>query len=126
VARHFFSAAEHTAWNGLPAAARAEGFFRLWTAKEAYVKARGDGLGHPSTRYTMSLEPGREGSLLVDELSPEAPQQWSVQAIALDGGYVASLASASSLWPRTCPENEKSKRAIERPSAHVTARVRIA
>jgi 4'-phosphopantetheinyl transferase len=78
----------------LPDDRRAEGFFRLWTAKEAYVKARGDGLEHPSSRYTMSLAVGQEGALLVDELSPEAPAHWTVQALPVDGGYVASLATA--------------------------------
>ena len=94
VVAHFFSPTEQAAWTALPDAGRAAGFFRLWTAKEAYVKARGDGLEHPSSRYTMSLASDQEGALLVDELSPEAPGHWTVQALPVDGGYVASLASA--------------------------------
>ncbi len=94
VVTHFFSPTEQAAWTALPESGRAEGFFRLWTAKEAYVKARGDGLMHPSARYTMSLDAGKEGALLADELTPDAPRNWSVQSLPMDGGYVASLAVA--------------------------------
>ncbi|HWO23630.1 MAG TPA: 4'-phosphopantetheinyl transferase superfamily protein [Kofleriaceae bacterium] len=41
------SPAEAAALRALPAAAQAERFFTLWTLKEAYVKARGQGLALP-------------------------------------------------------------------------------
>ena len=44
VARRYFTAEEVGWLDRLPEAARAEGFFRLWTLKEAFIKATGKGL----------------------------------------------------------------------------------
>ncbi len=44
VVRHYFSPAETKALNALEVTAQAEAFFRIWTQKEAYVKALGRGL----------------------------------------------------------------------------------
>jgi len=60
LADRFFSPEEVTALRALPAgAAQRDRFFRLWTLKESYIKARGQGLAIPLAGFRFTLdEPG--------------------------------------------------------------------
>ncbi len=59
IARRFFSAAEVGVLTATPEAEQRSTFFRCWTRKEAYVKARGDGIAASASTFTVSLEPDR-------------------------------------------------------------------
>ena len=47
LAQRFFAAAECEYLRGLPPSLLREAFFRIWTLKEAYIKAEGKGLSIP-------------------------------------------------------------------------------
>ena len=49
----FFAPAEMASLADLPEGIRSEAFFRVWTAKEAYLKARGEGLGYPLNAFAV-------------------------------------------------------------------------
>jgi 4'-phosphopantetheinyl transferase len=51
-----FSQTEAGALRRLPAAQRETAFFRLWTRKEAFVKATGEGLTRPLESFTVSMD----------------------------------------------------------------------
>ncbi|MFI6298527.1 4'-phosphopantetheinyl transferase family protein [Nonomuraea sp. NPDC050790] len=72
-------------------AAGAPEFFRLWTAKEAYIKATGVGLaGLRDTRVT----PAREGSAaLVGSRSLDG--EWPVRWLDVAPGYAAALVTTT-------------------------------
>lgn len=91
VAGHF-SLAERTAWQALPEARRREAFFHGWVRKEAYVKARGEGLSREPSRYTVELEPEALGRLLADELTSDAPATWRIETLLAPTGYAAAIA----------------------------------
>ena len=89
-----FSPAERAAWGALPASVQPAAFFHGWARKEAYVKARGDGLSHPPDAYTVDLDPVGEGSLLADSSAPDAPAGWTVRAIRAPDRFAAAVAYA--------------------------------
>lgn len=88
VAERFFSPQEVFALRALPAHLQPEAFFNCWTRKEAYVKARGDGLRIPLDSFDVSLTPGAPPTFLRG-----AGPQWSLQALTPAPHYVAAIAA---------------------------------
>ena len=60
----FFLAHEIQELSALPAEQQAEGFLLCWTRKEAYSKARGEGLQIPLNSFDVSLTPGKPARFL--------------------------------------------------------------
>lgn len=97
-----FAPRENAFLHTLAEGAQAEAFFRLWTRKEAYAKARGLGLAIPLDQLDLSL-PTEEPTLLVlaGEEQPGATS-WSLRELTLNEGYVAALAVEGDLRLLTC------------------------
>lgn len=92
IAASFFSAREVAALRALPPPALAEAFFDCWTRKEAYIKARGEGLSHPLERFTVSLAPGEPAALLRTDDDPREAARWSLVELSPGEGFRAALA----------------------------------
>src|SRR2546425_7227123 len=91
IARQFFSANEVASLCSLPSGLRTVAFFNCWTRKEAYIKARGEGLSHPLDRFTVSIIPGQPARLLMAD-DPTETSRWTLMDLSAGAGYVASLA----------------------------------
>jgi len=98
LAERFFSPQEVTRLRALPESARAEAFFHCWTRKEAYIKARGEGLGIGLASFTVSLAPGQLTNLLITSDDGLEAGKWSLRALAPGGGYVAAVAAEGKDW----------------------------
>jgi len=72
------SAAEATALGALPPQARPRRFFELWTLKEAYLKARGLGIGVPLDRISLGLETPGHIELGLDPVLEDAAASWQL------------------------------------------------
>jgi len=92
LAERFFSPAEVATLRALPPDARMTAFFNCWTRKEAYIKARGEGLSHPLHRFTVSLSSGEPASLLSTDDEPDAAARWSLVELFPAECYRAALA----------------------------------
>jgi len=91
VAEHYFAPAERAALRELPEPDRCLGFFRCWTRKEAYLKARGDGLAMDLQSFTVGLNPG-ETALLESAEGQGELSRWSLKELNPDPAYAAALA----------------------------------
>jgi 4'-phosphopantetheinyl transferase len=97
VARHAFSASECESLAALAPDARREAFFRIWTRKEAYVKARGEGLSYPTRSFTVSHD-GDDNALVADERDERAQDRWRVTGLDAPPGFAAALATEGRDW----------------------------
>jgi 4'-phosphopantetheinyl transferase len=102
IARQFFSAQEQSALRALPADQRLTAFFACWTRKEAYIKARGEGLSLPLDQFDVSLAPGAPAKLLAVASDEREHTRWALRSLDPGPGYVAALAIEGQGWTSRC------------------------
>lgn len=93
IAERFFSSQEVKELRSLPAPAQDEGFFLCWTRKEAYIKARGEGLQIPLKSFHVSLTPGQPARLQAGDSS-----RWSLRSLRPDARYVGAVVGENQDW----------------------------
>jgi len=93
IAERHFAPQELAELRGLPSELRDQGFFLCWTRKEAYVKARGAGLGIPLDSFTVSLTPGAP-----ETLSAADGQRWTLRSFEPAPGYVGAVVGEGRGW----------------------------
>ena len=98
IAQRFFSPPEVAALSALPTGVRGVAFFNCWTRKEAYIKARGEGLSFPLDQFDVSLAPGEPAALLRTEGDPQEASRWSLVALSPGADYVAALVVRGHDW----------------------------
>jgi 4'-phosphopantetheinyl transferase len=106
LAGRFFSTSEATAVMDAPAKRRAAVFFRIWTTKEAYVKARGDGLALPLDQFDVVSDPGQPPGLLATRHDPADKARWRFAEVACGEEFACVLAVERRIgelrcWPFT-------------------------
>ncbi len=97
VAERFFSRREILSLRGQPEHLQTEAFFNCWTRKEAYIKARGEGLTLPLDQFDVSLEPCG-ASLLDNRTEPGEVSRWSLQELHPAPSYCAAVAVEGFSW----------------------------
>ena len=99
LARHFFSTAEVEWLAALPSHLYAEAFLSCWTKKEAYLKARGEGLAIPLNSFSVPLttDPAPVDLCVGSEVIVPA-RRWSLYALRPAPGYLGALAIEGSGW----------------------------
>jgi 4'-phosphopantetheinyl transferase len=99
VARQFFSPGEQRQLEVMPEGARLDAFYRCWTRKEAYVKARGLGLSLALTGFEVPLEPHGPAKLVACELDPEETRRWLFYPLHPSPDYAAALVMPDGCHP---------------------------
>jgi 4'-phosphopantetheinyl transferase len=102
IAERFFSRREVATLRTLPPEVQRQAFFLCWTRKEAYIKARGEGLSLPLDQFDVSLIPGEPVALLSTQGDPYEVSRWSLQELTPAPGYAAALAVEGRGWHLAC------------------------
>jgi 4'-phosphopantetheinyl transferase len=102
IAARFFAPGEVAQLRALPANMWHEAFFHCWTRKEAYIKARGEGLSLPLDKFEVSLAPGESAALLSTKSDPEEASRWSMKELRVGPGYAAALVVQGHDWQPQC------------------------
>lgn len=98
LAKRFFSVHESRfLWKFEDAAYAAE-FFRIWTMKEAYIKARGTGMRTPLGQFSILPDPlsGRH-SINFEPEADDDPAQWQIESYQLTADHFFAAAIRNDL-----------------------------
>lgn len=110
MARHTFHPSEAEAVLSVRGESRRRAFFRVWTRKEAFIKALGLGLAYPLDRFVVDHEVEPGSVLLVVDDPGESTAGWSLRSVGWTEGLSAAVA-----WDR--PEGRLRWRALPVPNA---------
>jgi 4'-phosphopantetheinyl transferase len=91
IATRFFAPAEVAALRALAPAEQEPAFFRIWSRKEAYIKATGEGVAAGLDTFEVSIGVEPAVTLRVPGQPAEAAR-WTMQSLDVGPGYGAALA----------------------------------
>jgi 4'-phosphopantetheinyl transferase len=89
---HHFAPAEVAALAALPEAERCERFFRYWTLKEAYIKARGLGLSSPLREFWFELDRAGPIRIVFAPTLDDQPERWHFAQQPLGPDHLLAVA----------------------------------
>ncbi|MCI0625349.1 MAG: 4'-phosphopantetheinyl transferase superfamily protein [Acidobacteria bacterium] len=98
IADQFFSQRESEQLRSLSGTAQKEAFFRCWTRKEAYIKARGEGLSLGLDQFDVSLLPAEPAALLNVRTQPREVDRWCMKEVTVGPNYAAALIAEGHDW----------------------------
>ena len=81
IVSRYFSPVEAAALMRFEPERRLTAFFYCWTRKEAFIKARGEGLSYPLQNFEVTLVPGEPGRLL--RISGDEIARWFMQDLPM-------------------------------------------
>jgi 4'-phosphopantetheinyl transferase len=103
LAQRFFTPKEAQLLQTAPEAQKQTTFFHLWTCKEAYLKATGEGIAG-LRKVEIALYDGEQPQLLNLERNLGLIDQWSVHQLTIDSNYAAAYAIAGQQCQLSCWE----------------------
>jgi 4'-phosphopantetheinyl transferase len=91
LAKQFFTTGEAASLCSLPREEMLKNFYRVWTCKEAYIKATGLGLSMPLNHFEVTLLPNGSAALKSSDGSMEDISMWSLFELTLADKYKGAL-----------------------------------
>lgn len=96
VAKRFFTPSEAAALHGLPPQLQRQAFFKCWTSKEAFLKAKGTGLSGKLDEVEITLSADQRV-----QINASVPN-WSLIELNPGGDYEAALVVEGAPAPINC------------------------
>ncbi len=101
IAERYFSATESRALFALPEHAQRERFFDYWTLKEAYMKARGEGISLGLGNFSFDLSTGETIAVGFHDSLGDDPAAWQFRLLRPEPEYRLALALREASAPIT-------------------------
>lgn len=98
LAARFFSVAEWENLTRYGSSERNEAFFRCWTRKEAYLKAKGAGLSLSLKEFDVSLASNCDDCLLATRPDAAECSAWRLCNVSVGHGFVAAVCGQGRSW----------------------------
>lgn len=92
IAKHFFSSQEYALINQAHPSEKCDIFYRIWTCKEAFIKALGLGLSYTLNDFDVGELSNNSAKILRIKNDFEKSKNWSLFCWTPMDGYVAALA----------------------------------
>ncbi len=102
IASGFLAREEAEMLRALPAALRARAFYDCGTRKEAYLKARGEGLSIGLDQFVVSLNPGVPAAILKINECLRDERKWSVRTADAWPGFSSAFVVAKQNFEVRC------------------------
>jgi 4'-phosphopantetheinyl transferase len=102
IAEEFFSTNESRALASLSSTLQCEAFFSCWTRKEAYIKAKGEGLSLPLAQFDVAFLPGEEPRLVETRPDPAEALRWTMRSLEPGAGYKGAIVAEGAGWTLRC------------------------
>ncbi len=106
IARRFFTTDESAALKEVPAEDRLLAFYTMWTGKEAYAKALGDGMAAALAGVVVSVAPHGAARLLPAPGACRDPAQWELTMLEPAPGYLGAAVVEGHGWTMTLHDGE--------------------
>lgn len=90
IADNFFATDEIENLKEIEKELQFEAFYRCWTRKEAFIKAKGSGLSFPLADFSVSI--GEKAELLATRWDENEKNEWILSSFMPKNGYVGALA----------------------------------
>ena len=92
IAARFFSPRESDRLQATPDADKPAAFFNLWTRKEAWLKATGEGIASRLSQVEVTFASGEPARLIAVGGDAQAAREWSLRELKPAEGFAAALA----------------------------------
>jgi 4'-phosphopantetheinyl transferase len=91
IARRYFSSTEYDSLMHLPESRREAAFYRLWTCKEAFLKAIGLGLSFPLQNFDINITLPDPQLLRISDAALSG-ESWQIRTLAVAENYASAFA----------------------------------
>jgi 4'-phosphopantetheinyl transferase len=98
IARQFFSPQEHSKFILVPEDQKIETFYTIWTRKEAFIKAIGEGLSYPLNTFDVAFLSNDPVKILQINNSTIDTAKWSLHSLTfnyLNNLYIIAIITNS-------------------------------
>ena len=91
IASNYFSNSEIESLKKLPIENHVKGFYRCWTRKESFIKAKAKGLSFPLDSFSVSFDSDEKAELLETKWAKNEKDLWKLFSFSPKENYIGAV-----------------------------------